>query len=87
MAAPTRRRVMAGIVVRGEGGYVVAPTSLHPSGATYRLVEPASGAILDRLPGSALPRVPEWLRRLARLEASRRVEPLKRRAAPARRSA
>jgi hypothetical protein len=51
----TGRRLGAGLDVRGDGGYVVGPPSLHASGRRYKLA-----AIPD-----ALPEMPEWL--IARL--------------------
>lgn len=41
-----------GIDLRGEGGYVLAPPSLHPSGAIYEWVIPLEGD---------LPELPEWV--------------------------
>jgi hypothetical protein len=54
------RRVGAGLDVRGDGGYVVAPPSLHASGHRYRWL---------RAP-NRLPPMPDWLR-----ERSRAPEP------------
>jgi len=48
-------RIHAGIDVRADGGYVVAPPSVHPDGAVYRWVN-------DREPVVA----PDWLVQLAR---------------------
>lgn len=44
--------------VRGDGGQVLGPGSLHPSGSTYTLeADEISQAVLDRLPVYQ----PEWL--------------------------
>lgn len=52
---PVRNRVdlLPGVDLRAAGGYVVAPPSIHPSGAVYRWEVP-----LDR---STLAEAPEWL--------------------------
>lgn len=55
-------RIGPHIDVRGTGGFVVCPPSIHPSGAGYRFVDP-SAAIAD---------APEWV--IARLTA-RQITP------------
>jgi hypothetical protein len=50
----TGRRLGAGIDVRGDGGYVVAPPSRHISGDSYSVVSW----------GRSLPDLPPWLREL-----------------------
>ena len=69
---PTRAGVIEGVDVRGKGGYVVAPPSVHPTGATYRLVDPANGKVLDRLPSGSLTPAPAWLVSWCRPEPARR---------------
>jgi len=49
-------RIGAGLDVKADGGYVVAPMSIHPSGKTYRWVD-------DTIPPAP---APEWLVHLAR---------------------
>jgi len=34
------RKPTAGFDIKGEGGYVVSPPSIHPNGATYKLLNP-----------------------------------------------
>jgi putative DNA primase/helicase len=46
-----------GLDVRADGGYVVAPPSLHPAGGAYGWVEGRSPADVE------LPEAPEWLLR------------------------
>lgn len=50
-------RVAPGIDVKGEGGYVIAPPSLHPDGTRYRWVTAPDAPIAD---------APSWLLTLAR---------------------
>jgi hypothetical protein len=47
----TRARLGPGVDTRGDGGYIVAPPSIHPLGTAYRWCEPPE----DLAP------VPEWL--------------------------
>jgi Bifunctional DNA primase/polymerase, N-terminal len=57
--AGARRGLGPGLDTRGQGGFVVAPPSLHPSGARYRwLLGPHQAALAD------LP--PRWIARLER---------------------
>lgn len=59
-----------GIDLRGDGGYVVAPPSLHPAGGPYRW-------ILGREPSTVEPAVlPAWLHRRLGLPAPRSAHPL-----------
>lgn len=53
------RRLGPGLDVRGDGGYVIAPPSLHASGGQYRVASR----------GAELPELPDWL-----LDQLRRVE-------------
>lgn len=49
--APTRARVgRMALDIRGEGGQVVCPPSVHPSGAVYRWVDPPTEKMLFSLP-------------------------------------
>jgi hypothetical protein len=61
---PNFAKRMPGADLRGDGGYVVAPPSIHSSGTRY--------AWLVRLPAeiASLPCAPEWLITLARAERS-----------------
>jgi hypothetical protein len=55
---PNRAGLYAGIDVRGDGGCVVAPPSIHPSGQRYRWVA-------GRAPGEkGLPQLPAWAAQL-----------------------
>jgi hypothetical protein len=48
----TRSGVRPGIDIRGDGGYIVAPPSMHESGTPYRWVD---GASLDNVAFADLP--------------------------------
>lgn len=77
--APNAVRILPGLDVRADGGYVVAPPSIHPSGRRYEWVEGLSPwdvplaplpewalALLDRRTVPASQRTPtgEWTRLL-----------------------
>jgi len=46
---PNRAGIIPGLDVRGDGGYVVAPPSIHPNGKTYKWEVPINGE-LPKLP-------------------------------------
>lgn len=67
---PNRVGLAPGIDVRGDGGCVVAPPSLHASGRRYAWA-------IDRAPGEArLAPMPRWLLALARPEGGHLGHPL-----------
>ena len=45
--APASSHKLDGIDIKGEGGYVVAPPSVHPSGVVYQFVNPEVIEILE----------------------------------------
>jgi hypothetical protein len=49
------RQIGAGLDVRGDGGYVIAPPSIHPSGRSYTWSVDAAGEFAD---------APDWLHTL-----------------------
>jgi len=70
-------RVAPGVDVKGDGGYAIAPPSVHPTGHVYHWAPDSAD-----VPAPA----PEWLIRLARAAPAGRVHPTDHRAQrPARR--
>jgi hypothetical protein len=49
VSIPNRAGIIPGLDVRGDGGYVVAPPSIHPNGKTYKWEVPINGE-LPKLP-------------------------------------
>lgn len=64
----SRSGIGQGIDLRGDGGYVVAPPSLHPSGQAYRWIANRSPA--EQAPAS----LPDWLLTAAGIPYSRSPE-------------
>lgn len=60
-----RAKMLPGVDVRGDGGYVVAPPSIHPSGARYQWA--------NRAP---IARAPIWLLQLLKKEMTPTATPL-----------
>jgi hypothetical protein len=52
---PNRVGILPGIDIRGDGGYIVAPPSLHPNGKAYSWLNP---------PGDGIAPLPKWLLKL-----------------------
>ena len=59
----------AGVDIRGDGGYVIAPGAELPDGRSYQ-PDPARPTILEGLSNGGLPEAPQWL-----IEAVARSEP------------
>jgi hypothetical protein len=70
MEVPNRASIMPGLDLRGDGGYVVAPPSVHPSGTPYCWL---AGHEPDRVP---VPVMPEWLRGLCGVDVRRQGHPV-----------
>jgi hypothetical protein len=66
-------RLGAGIDVRGDGGYVIVPPSLHHSGRRYRWRRP---------PREQLPVLPDWLEAACRPPTAQHLEPTPLRVGP-----
>jgi hypothetical protein len=59
-SVPNKVGLVAGIDLRGDGGFVVAPPSIHPSGRPYAWLRP------DRPDEAAPAAMPAWLVELVR---------------------
>jgi hypothetical protein len=57
----TRTGIQAGVDIRARGAYVVAPPSIHPSGARYAFFDSETGESLSDPPAVELPEPPAWL--------------------------
>lgn len=69
-AVPNRAGFLAGLDLRGDGGVVVAPPSIHPNGRPYRWREGRDPLALAPAP------MPSWLRRIVPGPAARPGHPL-----------
>ena len=72
-----RRFPRAGFELRGDGGVVVIPPSLHPDGDIYyplHLKENSSEALINWLRNLELPEVPDWLLEEVEKEQAKAVQ-------------
>ena len=57
----SRAGVLEGVDVRGLGGYVVAPPSVHPDGWRYQFIDESGDRLRAVLPDRPLSPAPAWL--------------------------
>ena len=62
---PNRGPLLPGIDIRGDGGYIVAPPSIHPEGGVYSWLSP---------PGDGIATAPRWLLRAILRPGSTRAQ-------------